>query len=384
VTVLAIIGELGRGGTEQQLRLVMKHMDAAQCERHVMVFNSSRLLVHDDDLEAHGVRVWRISDRHGSIPQRMLDLYRLLRRLRPQVVHSWTTHDNAYAGIVGALARVPVRLGSLRGALDSDGMRRLPRLLRSLSIRSVQGLVVNNEGLRESLMAVGVDRARIAVLPNCVESRPANEASVTADLTEVGIEPSHLVIGTVGNLRGVKNHGLLVEAMAQIASERRDVRCVIVGQDVAAEPHVRTGLERVIDQLGLRGTVVLLGFRDDARSVVRRCDIFCLTSASEGTPNALLEAMSEARAIVATRVGGVAELIEHRENGWLIEPGDREGLVQGLRDLLSDPAKREALGARARRRVKELDCRQMALRLADLYRDALEGRWPASSDNRNG
>jgi glycosyltransferase involved in cell wall biosynthesis len=372
-----MIGELGRGGTEQQLQLLMTHLDAAHHDRHVLVFNQCHYPGHEFTLETNGVRLWRVPSACRSIRHRMGYVYKLLRSLQPDVVHSWTTHDNPYAGIVGRLANVPVRLGSVRGALSPVLPGRLSGLTRSLSLRSVSGLMVNCTALASELQAAGISPRRLAVIPNCVELQ-SETLTDCADLREFGIEKCHRVIGTVGNLRRVKNHLTLVDAMAHVAHDHPDVRCVIVGQPIPRERAVQDELEKRIAHHNLHGRVILAGFRSDVRAIIRRFEIFCLTSNSEGLPNALLEAMSEGKAVIATRVGGIPEVVHHGINGWLIDPSDTAGLRQAITTLLATDGARERLGAAANATVSHLSCASTARRLSSLYHDAFNGKWPSA------
>ena len=103
--IIYLIGQSGLGGSERQLYLLLKHMDKTRFELHVVVFNPSPNYTLDDDLRKAGVMVHSIPDEVKGIPARTFWIYRLLRYLKPHVVHSWSIHDNIYAGLVGWLAR---------------------------------------------------------------------------------------------------------------------------------------------------------------------------------------------------------------------------------------------------------------------------------------
>lgn len=161
ITVVALIGQLGRGGSERQLTLIMSHLDSRQFNRHVVVFNPSSYDVYDEQLRSAGVHVWAMPSECRSISRRMLYLFRLLRQLRADVVHSWTLNDNPYAGIVGWLSGVPVRWGALRGSLNLPGFHEMSSVFKWLSLHSVKCHVVNSKSLVEELAARGVARPRI-------------------------------------------------------------------------------------------------------------------------------------------------------------------------------------------------------------------------------
>ena len=126
--IIHLIGQLGYGGSERQLFLLLEQADHDRLEHHVVVFNPSPNRVYDEDLKSIGVHIWGIPETRKGVAARALFLLRLFRRLRPSIVHSWTVHDNPYAGIIGKLAGVPVRWGSLRGSPELAGFRRSPSL----------------------------------------------------------------------------------------------------------------------------------------------------------------------------------------------------------------------------------------------------------------
>jgi glycosyltransferase involved in cell wall biosynthesis len=114
--------------------------------------------------------------------------------------------------------------------------------------------------------------------------------------------------------------------------------------------------------------VRFLGFRRDVYSVLKRMDVFCLPSLSEGLPNALMEAMSVGCACVASRVGGVVHLVEHEKSGLLVEPGDVAALTDALERLVTDPGLRQRLGRAARATIEQrFDGSRIALRYEELF-----------------
>jgi glycosyltransferase involved in cell wall biosynthesis len=197
-----------------------------------------------------------------------------------------------------------------------------------------------------ALVADGYPRARIAVVENAIELSPPDphEPPLAALLAPVGLAGVKRLIGTVGNLREVKNHALLISALAQIANEFPDVGAVVIGNDDPAEPGVRRELAAQIAAHGLGQRVALLGFRADVVAWLRQLQVFVLPSNSEASPNAVLEAMACAVPVIATRVGEIPTWITHGVDGWLIDVGDVAGLAAGLRHLLADPTAACAMG----------------------------------------
>ncbi len=369
--VVHLINQLGRGGSERQLCLLLRSFDRRRFTHTVVAFNPSRHQPWNRELEAAGVEVVAVPEGCRGVARRLFYLARRLRPCRPRVIHSWSVHDNPYAGALGRWLGAPCRWGSLRGSLSSPGLERLPAPVRFLLLRSVDRLVVNCRALEEELAGTGYPASRVAVLPSCVD---LEEMEVEpADLADLGIEPEAPVVGSVGNLRRIKNHALFVRAMAEVLPRHPRARAVIVGQPLASEPEHPALIEAEIERLGLRGRVILTGFRSDVPRILKRLSVLCLTSESEGMPSAALEAMAAARPVVAVAVGGVPELVRHGWNGYLAEPGDAAGLAAAVDRLLADPYHAADLGSNARRLAEEgHDCGKAARRLAALYEAALE------------
>ncbi len=375
IRIVHLIGQIGLGGSERQLLLLLEHLDGEHFEHHLVVFNPSPYGEIHRELQELGVAVTTLQPECRRVPARARFLYRTFRRLAPDIVHSWTAHDNPYAGIVGRLAGVPASLGALRTQSPQKTARstlkgHLPAAYRWLVLHGASRLVVNSEAAARELREQGLQAKRIRLLRNCVPPNPSGASP--ADLSELGIEPAHRVVGLIANLREVKDHLFFVDAMAHVLPAHPDLRALLVGQPLPSEPDVPRRIEQRIAGHGLLGRFVLTGFRRDIPALLRRMEVCCLTSKSEGMPNVVLEAMAAARPVVATRVGGVPELVTDGDNGWLIEPGDAGGFARAVRRLLDEPQTAAEMGRRGRQRAqRDHDCGAAARALADLYAEAL-------------
>ena len=373
IRAVHLINHLGYGGSERQLALLLRHFDRGGFEHRVVVFNPSPERVYDDVLADLGVAVVAMPRKYRGVARRLLFLARRLRAWRADVVHSWTLHDNPYAAVAGRLAGVAVRWGSLRGSLASEGARSLGPWIRRLALAGPDRLVVNSRALLAELAAAGFPPERALLLLNGVE---LPEPAAPADLSPLGIGTDSPVVSILGNLRRIKNHGLFVRAMAVALPPRPEARALIVGQPLASEPSYPAEIETEIERHGLTGRIVLTGFRPDVPSLLARSAVICLTSHSEGMPNAVLEAMAAGRPVAACRVGGVPELIDDGAHGLLVDPGDEVALGAAVGRLLDDPELAKSLGRAGRERaLAEFTCDAAARRLGDAYRAALgEGR----------
>lgn len=373
VRVAFLAGQLGAGGSERQLQMLLPRLDPGTFHCSVLVFHRTDGYAYDAQLESAGVRVVHLREGRLGALGRALELFSWLRRERPEIVHSWMFHSNAYAGVLGALAGVPVRLGSLRGLYSASLVQDMPALWRWLCRRSVQRIVANSRVALVELKRAGLPDSRLTLLPNCLAPSVADGTSPVPDLSTYGIEPRHRVVGTVGNLRKVKNHGMFVDAVSEVIRRNPEVRGLIVGQADGSEPEVADDVRRRIQAGAGAGRIALAGFRDDVPRLLRRFDVFCLTSTSEGTPNAIIEAMAAGRPVVATAVGGVPELVQDGVTGLLVRSGESSAMAEAISRLLDDPPLASRLGEAGRRRFEgAFGVEAAASTLTALYASALE------------
>jgi len=245
-------------------------------------------------------------------------------------------------------------------------------------IRHLHGRVLEGKGLAPvSFSARGVD-AVVAVseaVARCVVDGKARVihagSSVPSRLPSRRPTGPELVIGTAGRLVELKGIEYLLSAAARLLNEFPNLRLEIAGSGPQREK-----LEALAADAGLGEQVRFLGWIDDIRSVLSRWDVFVMPSLEEGFPIAALDAMAAALPVVASRVGGVPELIEDGTTGWLVPPRDVESLTSRLRILLSDPDLRANMGASGYARVRDhFSTAQMTQSFAILYDELLGDKY---------
>ena len=272
----------------------------------------------------------------------LIELHRLCRRERPDVLHANSSKAGVLGCLAGRLAGVPIRIFTAHGwafmAFSGTKARIylwVHRLIRRLATRIV--CVAEQEralGLSVGACASG----RTVVIYNGIDVGAAIRATPHEEVP---------AIVTVGRLKAPKDHATLVRALARL--DAGSFRAALIG-DGPDRPLV----EAEIGQQGLEGAVALLGTRDDVPEQLAEADIFVLSSTSEGLPLSVIEAMAAGLPVVATAVGGVPELVVDGETGLLVPPRDAEALAQALDRLVRDRELRGRLGDAGRRRAEEL------------------------------
>lgn len=317
-------------------------------------------------------------------PGQAFQVYRplvaLLRAWRPAIVH---TRNLAALECqpVAAWAGVPVRLHGEHGrdADDPQGLSRKHQWIRRLYTPFVHHHVALSRDLADYLTGrVGLAPDRVTQIYNGVDVdrfRPA-EAGRTAVPGGPFGDPDCFVVGTVGRMSTVKAQPLLarafVRALELAPALRPRLRLVMVG-----DGPLRAEAQAVLRQAGLGDLAWLPGERSDVPDVMRGLDCFVLPSLAEGISNTILEAMAGGLPVVATTVGGNADLVVDGETGRLVAAGDVEGMARALIDLASHPAQAQAWGQAGRRRVvQRFSLPAMVGAYEDLYRRQLAQRAP--------
>jgi glycosyltransferase involved in cell wall biosynthesis len=207
----------------------------------------------------------------------------------------------------------------------------------------------------------GIDAASLAVAPDAELRR------------ELGIPERAVVVGTVGRLTEIKRQDFLLRGFARVALARADAHLLVVG-----DGPMRTELEILARTLGVSGRVHFAGYRADPERFYPLMDVFALTSRSEGMPLSVLEAWAAGKPVVATRVGGLPDLVEDGRTGHLVALDDVPGLASALGGVLDSPALAARMGAAGRAVVRDrFDVSVMAEAYQRLYADEVAAARPA-------
>lgn len=196
--------------------------------------------------------------------------------------------------------------------------------------------------------------AKTTVLCNPVDSKEFFPGEKLKEyMQEFNIRESDKVIGTVGNISPQKGYEYFLVAAKTIKEAFPNSKFLIVGEKVGTREKYFQKLQGLVTAFDLRDDVVFAGFRSDVPRILNLLDVFVLSSINEGTPNSILEAMSCGKPVVATRVGGVSELVIDQETGILIRPKDTQSLANEVINLLNNPDRAKEMGIKGRERVVE-------------------------------
>lgn len=326
-----------------------------------------------DRIERKDVEVFALHKQPGQDFGLYVRLYRLLRRLRPQLLHSRNL-ATVEGQLPAWLARVPCRVHGEHGwdIVDPDGNNKKYQWLRRLFIPFVHRYVPLSRELERYLTEkVGVPEYKVTRIYNGVDTQRFNPEGVRSLPESFGQAQDLIVIGTVGRMHGVKDQLTLVRAftrLTEMVPEAKDrLRLVLVG-----DGPLRVQAEAVLSEYEVRAAAWLPGEREDIPDILRAMDLFVLPSSAEGISNTVLEAMASGLPVVATAVGGNPELVREGECGALVPPGDAAAMADVLATYVRDPVRLRAHGEAARARAEtHFSLAGMLDRYTRLYDDLL-------------
>jgi L-malate glycosyltransferase len=353
------------GGTQRQLIELLKRIDRQRFRIHPVCFHddgpwTSRVAELGDPITRFPIHGFR----QPATVHQLLRFARWCREHDIAVVHAWEIYSNIFGLPGAALAGVPLRIGSRRGLGGPPAVRRL----QTLACRAAHRMVANSRAAASQLIAQGVPAGHIDIIPNGI------------DLSMFPVRhnrPQPRRIAVVARLWQEKRIDVLIAAAPRVLARYPDVEFQIVGDGPCRE-----SLTAQARDAGVLPHVRFMGHRDDVPVILAVSDLFVLPSESEASPNVIIEAMAAGLPVVASRVGGIPELVADGVTGHLVPPADPPALAAAILDLLDQPGRAIAFGKAARARIEQhYSFDRMVAQFESLY---ISGSIdPASADVRN-
>ncbi len=376
--ILHLITRLELGGAQQNTLYCTANHDRALFDVELMAGAGG--LLDDDARRIPHARVQLVPWlAHPVSPlSDLVALFRLRRYFAGASIDLVHTHSSK-AGILGRLAAhlagVPVILHTVHGWSFNDTQsaprRRTYLALERLAAGVTDRLVAVSTSNRDQGLALHVGRPQqYEIIHSGIDLASFAAPSTERDAVRraLGFDAQHRVVGTIACLKPQKAPLDFVRAAA--AAHSRDDRLRFF---IAGDGQLRAELETLIDELGLRAAVRVLGWRRDVVDLLHAMDLFLLTSLFEGLPRSVLQAMAAGVPVVATDVDGTPEVVEHGVSGLLVPPGRPELAAARVLELLGDGTLRRRCTDNARRRLTaDFEIGEMVRRLDRLYRDRLE------------
>jgi glycosyltransferase involved in cell wall biosynthesis len=340
-------GREWRGG-QRQVWLLARELGRLGIEQVVVTGRGSELARR---LDSDGVRVHPVRWRAGLDPRVVPAILGELRQRRP-ILHAHDAHSLTLAGVSAAVTKSP---------LVTTRRVTFP-LRRKLLWARANRVIVISEAVREALTRDGLDPGRMVLIPSAVDAAELRASAGPDIRTRFGLpETGHFAV-SLGALTPEKDHGTLLEAAGLLVQVLPSLHWVIVG-----EGPLRSALQRRLTHLGLAERVHLVGHLDDPHRALAGANVFVLSSLAEGLGSSVLAAMALEVPVVATRVGGVPELLGSG-GGVLVPAGNPGELAAGVRRVLTDPGYANSLTRTAQLELERFTPKGMAERVVEVYR----------------
>jgi glycosyltransferase involved in cell wall biosynthesis len=261
-----------------------------------------------------------------------LSLDRFVRNLRSTFAYDllfvpWIYPDGTGISFIARRLGIPIVLQALGSDINVHTNYLLRRTIIARTLQRSDKVIAVSDALRSRILALNVPENKVVSLKNGVNKELFNSMDKTACRNKLSLSPDDRIILFIGNLVPIKGVDHLIEAVALLGKDREKVKLVIVGGGPLQE-----SLTNKAESLGVRGSVLFAGRRshDEIPVWMNACDIFCLPSLNEGCPNVVLEALACGKPVIATRVGGIPELIRSEDCGFLVQPADTAALAKAM------------------------------------------------------
>jgi glycosyltransferase involved in cell wall biosynthesis len=342
IAVLHLITELNVGGAEKALARLLTHLDRGRYDLTVACLYGGDGPIASQICDL-GIPVINLRMTARWRWDGLWRLYRLLRRVRPIILHTWMFHANMAGRVLGRLAGVPIVISGERTMGMESGWRyRLNRTTDPLTDRVV---CVSQQVAEFAVKHIGIPQEKVVIIPNGIRlPHLAQLPDKGQARAELGLPADLILVGTIARLDPVKRLDVLLRATASLP----EVHVLVIGDGPE-----RAQLVALSERSDLTGRVHLVGHQEDVWPWLRAIDVFVLSSDWEGMSNALLEAMGAGLPVVATAVGGTPDVVVDGTTGLLVPSRDPSALAQALATMARDRDLRHRMGQAGRERVRQ-------------------------------
>ncbi|MGD0629618.1 MAG: glycosyltransferase family 4 protein [Terracidiphilus sp.] len=364
--ILHVISSGGMYGAEAVILNMSRMMNEGPNRSLLGVFqnfSNSNVQLHEQAIQ-EGIESHLIPCRGQVDRAAVIRIRELVAQTGVDVVHAHGYKADIYVYLAMRSSRIPF-VSTCHNWLDNDRKASLYGFLDRWTLRRYARIVAVSADVRQRLLKAGVDAKRISMIRNGIDLRPFDHAPALLK-HELGWTAC-LLVGLAGRLSFEKGVDIFLHAAARVLAQLPDAKFVVAGDGPE-----QAALDALINELGIRASVRMLGRRTDMPSFYASLDVLVSSSRTEGLPIGILEAMASRLPLVATPVGEIPTLIEDGRTGMLAAVENQESLAEAIVVLLRNPERREQLGAAARQRVEdEFSAARMTADYLRVYEDAL-------------
>lgn len=364
--VLQLLGSFTRGGAELQALTLANCLEGPACHFTLCAREDGPTRARVGGAETVVV------PKGGTLdPAHLSALVRVIRRNRVQLIHSHLFGNDLYGFLASCLTGCQI-IHTIHG-WDSFRSCRRRVAYRLMAMRAARVVAVSELLEAEFRRRIGIRKDKLLVIHNGIDVEGYKDLGDRQALRRgLGLPPGGPLVGMVGNIKPVKGIDVLLESVPAILSRHPSATFLIVGGTYPGYEPYRASLDEIIERLGIRGQVVLVGVSEAIPQILATLDVYVVPSRSEGLSLALLEAMASGLPVVATAVGGTPGVVQDGVSGLLVPPESPSDLALAICRVLDQPVLAHQLRQAARKWVADRHHnREMAVRYLALYREVL-------------
>lgn len=367
--VLILVDELKLAGAEKLAVNIAIKLNAST--RYTPIVCATRYGGESEEtLNDNKIKYTVLQREHAYQVHKFRYLTRIIKAHNIRIVHSHKTGSSFWGGIMGTLNGVQATIAHVHGKGNDWKTSVTEKASAGLSDK----IITVSEFERKRLIEMqGISASKIVTIYNGINSlNYQSEPNIEAK-SNLGVDPRNSIIGISAELRIEKRHEVLLRAANEVLRDHDNVYVLIIG-----DGERRKLLEQLAGDLGIAGRCIFAGFRKDVARLLSIIDIGVLCSEREALPVTLLEYMASGKPIIATRVGGVPEVVHDGLNGFLVEAGDHKALAQRINLLLADREMALRMGKNGLSMVKQhFTEHTMMQQIENLYSETLASKKPA-------
>lgn len=328
ITILHMIETSGPGGAENMMIRLINNLDEDKYYSIVCLLKDGWL---NKTLQSYGIETVIIPQTRSLDYQWIKSALKYLTEKKIDLMHSHEFAMNTYSSILSVIKGIPC-VSTVHG--KNYYWEKFHRKLAYKFVSKVSSMVSVSDDIKNFLISkVGVNKKQLTVIPNGIDvyTYKNDDDKRIKFRKSIGIKQDAILLGAVGNLYPVKGHKYLIKAVAEIKPKIPEIQLLIAGRGDEL-----SSLEQDVKSLNLTRNVHFLGFREDIPDILNAIDIFVMPSLSEGMPLSILEAMSAERLVIASRVGGIPEVIIDSKTGYLAESKNSSALAKKVLTSIND------------------------------------------------
>lgn len=352
INILYVITSLDVGGAQKMILETVKGLDKNRYNLNVCSLKKKNSYVEEFRLAGVAPISLLLPDKVNlfylcKLPVAFIKLMKIMKENKVTIVHSYLFQANLLSRIAARFVKVPVIISSIR----IMEMQKASHLwFDKLTNCLIDKIITNAEAVRQFIISkTGVSPDKIVTIHNGINTKHNLNQEKMFSGEKLNLPLGADIIGSIGRLHEQKGFNYLLQALVLVKKEQPNFKCILVG-----DGKLKNYLNALSKEYNLTENMIFTGFRKDMDEIISVFDVFVLSSLWEGLPNVIMEAMNQSKPVIATAVGGTAELVQDKITGLLVPARDPAAMAQSILWILKNKEEARIMGQNGRSRIEKL------------------------------